>query len=77
MSFDTNRTFENVSEIVVDIINGIDNLARSYQNFMSRVVREELREMDVDIALQERIYAEIESEILQWLVDSCKCEVFV
>lgn len=35
---------------------------------MSRVVREELREIDMDIELQERIYAEIENEVLQWLV---------
>lgn len=33
---------------------------------MSRVVREELREIDMDIELQNRIYAEIEEEILQW-----------
>lgn len=37
---------------------------------MSRVVREELREMDMDIELQEEIYAEIEEEILQWLVST-------
>lgn len=35
---------------------------------MSRVVREELREIDMDIELQERIYAEIENDVLQWLV---------
>lgn len=35
---------------------------------MSRVVKDELKEMEMDIDLQEQIYAEIEEEILQWLV---------
>lgn len=37
-----------------------------FKSFMSRVVREELKEMEMDIELQEKIYAEIEEEILQW-----------
>lgn len=51
----------------------------SMQNFMSQVVRDELREMDMDIELQERIYAEIEDEIFQWLemIENliCSCEI--
>ncbi|KAJ6635560.1 RIP-like protein [Pseudolycoriella hygida] len=35
-------------------------------NFMSRIVKEELQQMDMDIELQEQIYAEIEEDMLQW-----------
>lgn len=71
MSFDTNRTFENVSFPIsqTDWVSMIRDPCSCFffpKNFMSRVVREELREIDMDIALQEQIYAEIEEEILQW-----------
>lgn len=38
------------------------------KDFLSRIVKDELREMDMDIELQVQFYAEIEQEILQWSV---------
>jgi len=51
-----------------------DNNRTFENNFMSRVVREELREIDMDIELQERIYTEIEEDILQWTFEELERE---
>lgn len=68
MSFDNKRIFDKVSGL--SFRSQHHNVFHIFffclKEFMTRVVKEEIQELDDDLDLQERIYAEIRDEISLW-----------
>ncbi|KAG4070222.1 hypothetical protein HA402_003912 [Bradysia odoriphaga] len=62
------------SRIKESRVTSFDNNRAFENDFLSRIVKDELREMDIDIELQAQFYAEIEQEILQWTIEEFERE---